>query len=72
MSIYDQLGQRPQINFSELLSQIKQNPASVLKMAGINMPAGINDPNQLLQYVVNSNPRFQQRFQMIQNRFGMK
>ena len=67
MSIYDQLGQRP--NPIQMLSQIKQNPAAVLQQMGMTIPAGMNDPRQILNHLLQSgqvgNGRYQQAMQMI-------
>ena len=69
MSIYDQLGQRPQMNPMQMLSQIKQNPAAVLKQAGLNIPQGMNNPQQIIQHLLQTgqvgNGRYQQALQMI-------
>ena len=50
MSIYDQLGQGPApMNPMQMLLQIKQNPSAVLRQAGLNIPSGMNNPQQIIQ-----------------------
>ena len=70
MSIYDQLGNKPTVmNPMQMLSQIKQNPAAVLKQAGLNIPQGMNNPQQIIQHLLQTgqvgNGRYQQALQMI-------
>jgi len=53
--IYQQFQQfQPQNNFLSLLSQFKQNPIAALSKK-YNIPQGINDPNQILQHLLNTN-----------------
>lgn len=72
MSIYDQLGggNRPTpMNPMQMLSQIKQNPAAVLKQAGLNIPQGMNNPQQIIQHLLQTGQipqnRYQQAMQMM-------
>ena len=43
----------------QLLPSLKSNPAQFLQSRGINIPQNMNDPQQILQYLVNSG-RFNQ------------
>jgi hypothetical protein len=65
-SIYEQIPQ--QSNPLALLMQIKQNPASVLAAKGLNIPQNLNDPNDILQYLLNTRQVSQQQ---VNNVMGM-
>jgi len=43
----------------QLLPSLKSNPAAFLQSRGINIPQNMNDPQQIVQYLVNSG-RFNQ------------
>lgn len=66
MSIYDQLSNN---NMQSMLTQLKANPASVLRQRGLNIPAGMNNPQEIIQHLVTSgqvsNPRLQQIMSLI-------
>lgn len=49
--IYQQF-QQPN-NFINMLNQFKQNPMAMLSQK-FNIPQNMNDPNQILQYLLNS------------------
>lgn len=49
--MYQQL--QPQNNFVSMLNQFKQNPIGVLSRR-FNIPQNMNDPNQILQHLLNS------------------
>ena len=74
MSLFDQLGQQSQqMNPAQALQQIKANPAQVLKGRGINIPAGMNNPQQIIQYLVQSGQMPQNRVtQAMQMLSGMR
>lgn len=61
MGLFDQLGQ--QNNPMQMLQQIRQNPAAILQKAGLNIPAGMNDPQQIIQHLMQSGQVTQQRYQ---------
>ena len=70
MSIYDQLGQGPApMNPMQMLFQIKQNPSAVLRQAGLNIPSGMNNPQQIIQHLLQTGQvpqnRYQQAMQMM-------
>lgn len=50
--IYQQF--QPQNNFLSMISQFKQNPMSVLTQR-FNIPQNLNDPNQIIQHLLNTN-----------------
>lgn len=63
MSIFDQLGQSSPQNPMQMLQQIRQNPAAVLQRAGLNIPGGLTNPQQILQHLMQSGQVTQQRYQ---------
>lgn len=69
MSLYDQLSGQMSRNPMQMLSQLRQNPAAVLKQAGLNIPAGMNNPQQILNHLLQSGQvpqsRYQQAMQMM-------
>lgn len=59
--IYQQFQQsQPQNNFLTMLSQFKQNPIAALSQR-FNIPQNMNDPNQILQHLLNTNQVSQDR-----------
>jgi hypothetical protein len=58
--LYQQM-QRP--NPMQMLQQIKSNPATFLRQAGVNIPANLNDPNAIIQHLLNSGQVSQQRYE---------
>ena len=62
MSIYDQLGQQQASNLMQLLQQLRQNPTSALQSAGLNIPAGMTNPQQIVQHLIQSGQIPQSRF----------
>lgn len=73
MSLFDSLrGVTPQANPQQLLRQLRADPAGMLKQRGLNIPAGMNDPQQILSHLVQSgqvpNARLQQIMQMMGRR----
>ena len=76
MGMFDKLGQKPQQpNPTQMLQQLRSNPVSVLKQAGYNIPEGMNNPQQMVNYLLQSGQvpqaRYQQAMQMF-NRMGRK
>lgn len=39
---------------SNMIMQIKQNPAQFIIQKGFNVPQGINDPNSIIQHLMNT------------------
>lgn len=58
--LYQQM-QRP--NPMQMLQQIKSNPAAFLRQVGVNVPANLNDPNAIIQHLLNSGQVSQQRYE---------
>ena len=76
MSIFESLGnaQKPQaVNPQQAMQMLKSNPAQELKRAGYSIPAGMNNPTQILQHLLQSgqltNPRLNALGQMAMNLF---
>ena len=73
MSIFDSLGnqqaQRQQITPQQAIQQLRSNPASVLKQAGLSVPDGMSNPQQIIQHLLQSGQvpqaRYQQAMQMM-------
>ncbi len=77
MSLFDNLGNATQASVGQrmgnpaaALEQLKANPAQVLKGRGINIPAGMTNPQQIVQHLVQSGQvpqsRLAQAMQMAQ------
>ena len=74
MSLFDSLGhgQQPtQQNPQEALAQLRQNPAAMLKRAGLNIPDGMRDPQQIINHLLQSGQITNPRLQMAQRLAGM-
>lgn len=50
--LYQQL--QPQNSFLTMLTQFKQNPLAMISQR-YNIPQGLNDPNAILQHLLNTN-----------------
>ena len=50
--LYQQL--QPQNNILSMISQFRQNPLAALSQR-YNIPQNMNDPNQILQHLLNTN-----------------
>lgn len=44
----------PQNNFAEFITQFRQNPRAMIAQR-YDIPPDMNDPNQILQYLLNTN-----------------
>lgn len=74
MSLFDSLGKQvtPQApNPQHLLQQLRNNPVSTLKQAGLNIPSGMSDPGQIINYLLQSGQVNNSRLQMAQRMMGM-
>lgn len=72
MSIYESIQANAyptRSNAFQALEQLKSNPLNALKMRGLNIPAGMTNPEQIIQHLVTSgqipNARYQQALQMM-------
>lgn len=74
MSLFDNLGKQatPQIqNPQYTLQQLRNHPASTLKQAGLNIPDNMNDPGQIINYLLQSGQVNNSRLQMAQRMMSM-
>lgn len=51
------------MNPMQLLQQLRANPMQVLRQAGYNVPQNLNDPNAIIQHLMNSGQITQQRYE---------
>ena len=72
MSLYDAMGggnAPTNGNPMQILSQLRSNPAAILRQRGLNIPAGMNNPQQIVQHLLSSGQvpqsRYQQAMQMM-------
>ena len=42
------------MNMMQMLSQLKSNPLAMLRQAGFNVPDNMNNPQQIIQHLMNS------------------
>lgn len=56
-------GNMPRMNPMQMLQQLRQNPAQMLRQAGLNVPDNLNDPNQIIQHLMNSGQISQQNYE---------
>lgn len=54
------------MNPMQMLAQLKQNPLGMLRQYGFNVPANLNDPNAIIQHLMNSGQINQQQFNQAQ------
>lgn len=46
----------------QMLQQLKSNPIQFLQRAGLNIPQNLNDPNAIIQHLMNSGQVSQERY----------
>lgn len=51
------------MNPMQMIQQLKANPIQFLQRAGFNVPNNLNDPNQIIQHLMNSGQISQQRYE---------
>lgn len=56
-------GNMTRVNPMQMLQQLRQNPVQMLRQAGLNVPDNLNDPNQIIQHLMNSGQISQQRYE---------
>lgn len=72
MSIYDSIGAGRQTGNPQVtLGQLRANPSAVLKQAGLTIPAGMNDPQQIIRHLLQSGQVSNPRLQAVQRMMGM-
>lgn len=52
------------------MGRIQQNPASYLKQRGFNIPAGMSDPKQITQHLLQTGQVGNPRLQMVMRMLG--
>lgn len=75
MSMFDRLGQSvPQQlqgkSREEALREIKADPVGVLRQHGLNVPAGVMDPMQMVNHLIRTGQVGGPRLQMVQQMMG--
>lgn len=50
-------------NMMQLLQMIQQNPVQFLRSRGLNIPQDLNNPNAIIQYLMNTGQVSQQQYQ---------
>lgn len=70
MGLFEQLGSGTQINPQQMMNQLRQNPAATLKQAGMNIPDGMSDPQQIINYLLQTGQVNNPRLQMVQQLAG--
>jgi hypothetical protein len=66
--MFDQLGksQTPQqMNPMQAMQQLRANPASFLRARGLNIPQGMNSPQQIINHLLQSGQVPQGRYQQV-------
>ena len=83
MNLFDSLGtgsqrqgQNPKITAQQAMSQLQSDPAGILGQIGLNIPAGMTDPQQMVQHLMQSGQvpqnRFAQAMQMMGQMMGKR
>lgn len=49
-------------NAMQMLQQLQQNPMQFLRKSGYNIPENMNDPNAIIQHLMNSGQISQERY----------
>lgn len=71
MGVFDKLEQNPQQrNPMQMLQQLRSNPVNVLKQAGYNIPNGMNNPQQMVNYLLQSGQVPQFKYQQAMQAFS--
>lgn len=51
------------MNPLQMIQQLQQNPVQMLRQAGLNVPDNLNDPNAIIQHLMNSGQVSQERYE---------
>ena len=51
------------MNPMQMIQQLKANPIQFLQRAGFNVPSNLNDPNAIIQHLMNSGQISQQNYE---------
>ena len=55
------------INPAQLINKFMQNPVGVLRQVGYNVPDGMNDPRQIVDYLINNGQLNNSKLGQLQN-----
>lgn len=55
-------GNVPRMNPMQMLQQLQQNPAQMLRQAGLNVPDNLSSPNEIIQHLMSSGQVSQARY----------
>lgn len=83
MSLFDSLGagpkqqgQVPNTKAQQAMAQLQSDPSGVLGQIGLNIPAGMSNPQQIVQHLMQSGQvpqsRFAQAMQMMGQMMGKR
>lgn len=83
MSLFDSLGagdqqqgQAPQMRAQQAMAELQSNPAGVLGNLGLNIPAGMTNPQQMVQHLMQTGQvpqgRLAQAMQMMGQMMGRR
>lgn len=50
-------------NFMQMLQMLQQNPLQILQSRGFDVPQNLNDPNAIIQHLMNTGQISQQQYQ---------
>lgn len=62
MSLFENLAQNPM----QLMNQLRANPAALLRQRGLNVPDGMNDPQAIINHLLQTGQISNSRLQMAQ------
>ena len=73
MSLFDNLGTgRQQQDPRQMMQQIRRDPVGTLKAAGFTIPAGMRDPQQMVQHLLQTGQVGQGRLQQVLQMMGRR
>ena len=83
MSLFDSLGggnqkqgQAPHMAAQQAMAQLQSDPSGVLRQIGLNIPAGMTNPQQMVQHLMQTGQvpqgRFAQAMQMMGQMMGRR
>ena len=58
----------PQMSFADNLKALQQDPFQFLMQRKLNIPQGMNDPQQIVQHWLDNGTMSQQQFNQLQSR----
>ena len=73
--LFNALGGNPMSNMMQMLTQLKQNPLSMLQKAGYNVPGNISSPQDIIRHLTQTGQINQAQLnqaQQMAQMFGMK